>query len=223
LNQFILNFHGIGLPHAGVDAAERPYWISEDFFASIIDAVLARGDADRIFWTFDDGNRSDLTIGARLLAKHGLTGRFFLLTGRFNDPRYLSPEDAVTLTGMGMMLGLHGRDHIDWRKAPPEQLYAETVVAREALAIATGKTISDVAIPFGAYNRRVIAHLKRSGFAHIYTSDGGPSRSNQRVKSRTSVRSDMTMERLMCLIDDRLPLSKRLRRSASTTVRRHLL
>lgn len=70
-----------------------------------------------------------MTIGARLLAKHGLTGRFFLLTGRFNDPRDLSPEDAMTLTGMGMMLGLHGRDHIDWRKAPPEQLYAETVVA----------------------------------------------------------------------------------------------
>lgn len=31
-----------------------------------------------------------------------------------------------------------------------------------------------MAIPFGAYNRRVISHLKRSGFAHIYTSDGGP-------------------------------------------------
>src|SRR5690242_12624710 len=104
----ILNFHGIGVPHEGVDVAERPYWIDEPFFAQILDHVSARPDGHRIQYTFDDGNQSDLVVGAAALAQRGRTAQFFLLTGRFDDPRYLSPEDARTLVGMGMRIGLHG-------------------------------------------------------------------------------------------------------------------
>lgn len=220
---FILNFHGIGTPHDGIDASERPYWVSEDFFARVVDLVGARDNPERVRWTFDDGNRSDLTIGARLLGERGLTADFFLLTGRFDDPRYLSPADARLLVSMGMRIGLHGRDHVDWRRLTPDRLMAETVAARADLAEAAGTAIDRVAIPFGAYNRRVIAHLKRCGFRRIYTSDGGPSRTGDRICSRTSVRDDMMLEQIAALIDGRVPLVSKLRRTVSSTVRRHLL
>jgi peptidoglycan/xylan/chitin deacetylase (PgdA/CDA1 family) len=222
-DQFVLNFHGIGTPHEGVEAAERPYWIDESFFSRIVDLALARPDADRILWTFDDGNRSDLAVGARILSERGRTGQFFLLTGRLNDPRYLSPGDARSLLAMGMQIGLHGRDHVDWRHLASQQLDAETIAARQDLSTAIGAPIGGVAIPFGVYDRRVIAHLKRCGFDRIYTSDGGRSRPDQRICNRTSVRSDMTLERVAALIDDRVSLARKLRRTASTTARRYVL
>jgi peptidoglycan/xylan/chitin deacetylase (PgdA/CDA1 family) len=221
-DQFILNFHGIGVPHDGVESSERPFWIDEAFFERIIDMVAARADADRIQWTFDDGNKSDL-IGASALANRGETAQFFLLTGRFGDPHYLSHDDGRALLAMGMRVGLHGRDHIDWRHLPHERLVAETIDARRDLADAVGAPIDSVAIPFGAYNRQVIGHLRRCGYRRIYTSDGGLVRAGAQVCSRTSVRNDMTLERISALIDDRVALRAKLRRTASIAARRHLV
>jgi len=222
VRNIILNFHGIGTPHADVDASERPYWIDESFFRRIVDMALARPDADRVLWTFDDGNRSDLTIGARVLAEAGRRGMFFLLTGRFGHPDYLSHDDARALAAMGMEIGLHGRDHVDWRHVPPAQLAAETVDARAMLAEVVGRPVDRVAIPFGAYNRKVIAHLQRCGFSRIYTSDGGACRPNQRISNRTSIRCDMSLDRVAAILDDRASLARRLKRNLSTNLRRYI-
>jgi peptidoglycan/xylan/chitin deacetylase (PgdA/CDA1 family) len=221
--QMILNFHGIGTPHAGVDASERPYWVSEKQFIEICDMVQRRDDADDIQWTFDDGNRSDLDVGALALAERGRKAVFFLLTGRFDDPNYLDHDQTRRLVAMGMEVGLHGRDHVDWRKVDSAELDAETVDARNILAAVAGQAVNQVAIPFGAYNRRIISHLVKCGFSKINTSDGGPSRPEQRILSRTSIRSDMTLERVAELIDDRISPRRKIRRQASTFVRRHVL
>lgn len=221
--QMILNFHGIGTPHAGVDAPERPYWVSEKQFIEIRDMVQRRDDADDILWTFDDGNRSDLDVGAPALAECGRKAIFFLLTGRFDDPNYLDHEQTRKLVAMGMAVGLHGRDHVDWRNAGSAQLDAETVDARNDLATVTGLPVDQVAIPFGAYNRRIISHLVTCGFSKINTSDGGPSWPDQRILSRTSVRCDMSLERVAELIDDRLSPHRKLKRKVSIFLRRNVL
>lgn len=221
--QIILNFHGIGEPHEGVEAAERPYWISEAFFEGIVDHALASAKADQVIWTFDDGNRSDLTVGARLLHDRGRQGIFFVLAGRFADPRYLSRTDTRTLADMGMTIGLHGRNHIAWRGLDAAGLAEETVGARRCIEDVVGIAVDDVGIPFGAYDRSVIRHLVKCGFNQIYTSDGGPSRSTQRIRSRTSLRSDMSMDRVTALIDDNIPVHHKLRRAVSTTLRRYIV
>lgn len=219
----ILNFHGIGTPHDRVDASERPYWIGEDMFRAIVDRVSARPDADSVRWTFDDGNRSDLVVGARVLAEREKSGAFFLLTGRFDDPHYVSCDDARALVSMGMEVGLHGRDHVDWRQVPRWQLDSETVEARDLLADVVGQPINGVAIPFGAYNRTVIAHLKDCGFDHIYTSDGGSCHPDDRIVNRTSVREDMSLAHIDAILDDDVPIKRRVKRRISTTLRRHFL
>lgn len=221
--KMILNFHGIGTPHAGVDASERPYWVSEKQFVDIVAMVERRPDAADILWTFDDGNRSDLDIGAPALAERGRSGVFFMLTGRFDDPNYLDQDQTRQLIAMGMAVGLHGRDHVDWRQIDAAQLDAETIDARNILRDVIGQPVDQVAIPFGAYNRKIISHLVKCGFSKINTSDGGPSRSNERILSRTSIRGDMSLERVAELIEDRVPTRRKLRRRASTFVRRHIL
>lgn len=221
--QIILNFHGIGEPHGGVDAAERRYWINAGFFERILDFGMSHPAANRIVWTFDDGNQSDLTIGAPALMQRQLPGIFFLLTGRFNDPRYLSPTDAHSLRTMGMEIGLHGHDHLDWRRLDANRLEDETVNARKTLASVIGTPVDSVAIPFGAYDRKVIAHLKRCGYTRIYTSDGGHCRPTARICNRTSIRNDMSLDDVAALIAGWESILPQWRRATSTLVRRYLV
>lgn len=218
----IINFHGIGDPHEAVEADERPYWISAARFAEILDMADGHPRAREIVFTFDDGNRSDLTIGAPALAARGRTASFYVLAGRFDDPRYLSRDDCRTLAAMGMEVGLHGRDHVDWRALDEAALASEVDAARAEIAAATGQPVTGVGIPFGGYNRRVMAFLKARGFATIRTSDGGAARPGAQVQNRTSVRSDMPLERLAQLMDGREPAVNRVRRSLSTSLRRHV-
>lgn len=221
--EFILNFHGIGTPHAEVDSAERPFWISEVFFQQILDLVDIKKGAPRTIFTFDDGNASDLMIAAASLVARKRIGKFFVLTGRFDNPHYLSLSDVRSLSNMGMEVGLHGRGHVDWRTLPLDQLKAETTGARQVLAHALGHPVSSVAIPFGAYNKRVIRHLRSCGFETIYTSDGGSARSNQQICNRTTIRADMTLVDISDILDNKVTWIRHIRRWLSTTVRRHAI
>lgn len=218
----ILNFHGIGEPHAGVEADERPYWVSEARFGEILDLADRHPRAERIRFTFDDGNKSDLELAAPALASRGRTGAFYVLAGRFDDPHYLSRADCRALVDMGMEVGLHGRDHVDWRRLDDGALASEVDDARAEIAEASGRPVDGVGIPFGCYDKRVMRFLKARGFTKIRTSDGGSARESATVQNRTSIRSDMPIELIARLLDHREPVITRFRRAASTSLRRHV-
>ncbi len=213
----ILNFHGIGTPHEGVDPTERPYWISPEFFRRILDHAAKW---PQVGFTFDDGNSSDVPAAA-MLEERGLRGAFFVLAGRFGLAHYLTREDCRALREAGHEVGLHGRHHVDWRQLDDTALADETERARTEVETAAGGPVESVGIPFGAYNRRVIAHLRRTGFHRIYTSDGGLAGRGD-IRNRTSIRADMTLDQVAAILAGREPASARLRRLASTFVRRHL-
>lgn len=218
-----INFHGIGTPHGRVPADEVPYWLDEPAFAGLVARIAAlRSAGQDIRITFDDGNLSDLAIAAPILNAHGLKGEFFVLTGRLDDPDYLSPQGIQALLAMGHAIGLHGRDHVDWRKVDGATLIAETRDARQRLAAITGTAINSVAIPFGAYDRRVIRHLRQEGFAAIHTSDGGVANARARVRPRTSLRQDMDAATLDAILAGRSPPMKTLRRRLSMLLRQHV-
>lgn len=218
----ILNFHGIGEPHERVEPSERPYWMSEGRFREILDLAGRHRRAQQIFFTFDDGNKSDLAIAAPALKACGRTSAFYVLAGRFDDPRYLSRGDCRALVEMGMEVGLHGRDHVDWRALDDAALASEVDAARAEIAEASGQPVTGVGIPFGGYDKRVMGFLKARGFTTIRTSDGGSARAGARVQNRTSIRNDMPLARIATLMDGEEPVVSRLRRAASTTLRRHV-
>lgn len=218
-SQSILIFHGIGDPRPELPAEERPYWISPDFFEEILTAVKFRSQRHSVLLTFDDGNASDLHA-ARRLASVGLEGKFYLLTGRFGQPHYLNRTDARDLQRAGFEVGLHGRGHVDWRRASDQDLAAETIDARADLSDAIGRPVTSAAIPFGAYNRRVINHLRRQDFDRIYTSDAGPARSKGLFRRRTAVMAHHRIDDIIALIEDRADMLARARRVVAPIIKR---
>ncbi len=188
LQRFTLNFHGLGKPHTNVKADEARYWCPEDEYKRFLDAVvelrvkLKQTAEFRI--TFDDGNQSDVSIGVPALVERGLDATFFICSERLKDPVYLSRADLADMRAQGMQIGCHGATHIPLRGLDDETLQTETVDARAKLSAAIGDEISSFAIPFGSYDRRVMAALKT--FQEVHTSDGQVSRAGERIVTRHS-------------------------------------
>jgi peptidoglycan/xylan/chitin deacetylase (PgdA/CDA1 family) len=218
--QLILAFHGLGEPPAEIDADEKPYWIPVPIFETIVRKTASRPE---VVYTFDDGNRSDVVEAVPILQRFGRTGSFFILTGRLYQPGYLSPDDIRAMQRLGMTIGLHGRDHVDWREASDDRLRIETIQARQELAELCGEPIEAVAIPFGAYNRRVMSHLQSCGFSAIMTTDKGYARGDHIVRNRTSIRSDMNEAAIDATLAGRSSPPAALKRMAATYLKRHIV
>lgn len=208
----ILNFHGVGTPGRALEPGEAPYWIGVDRFEEIV--RLIRAAPRRVGITFDDGNASDLAICAPILAREGLGARVFVLAGRLGAPGSLSADDLRRLQEMGFGIGSHGHDHVDWRRLDGAGAARELCLARETVAAACGRPVREAAIPFGAYDRRVLSRLHRHGYARVYTSDGGDARPGFLVP-RNSMRADMPLERIRDILAGRESPVRRLRRRAA--------
>lgn len=195
---FYLNFHGIGEPHAGVDADEMPYWLSANRFRDIL-ALPAVRVAD-VGITFDDGNLSDLREAAPLLMAAGLTAHFFIPTDRIGDPLYLGADDIRALVRQGMRIGSHGLGHTNWTALDDAALDAEIVRPLALLSEIVAAPVRAVGVPFGAYDARVLRALRRHGVERVFTSDGGPCRPGAWLAPRTSIRADMAVARIEAML-----------------------
>lgn len=190
--KLIVTFHGIGAPPAHVPEPERPYWATVAEFARVVSEGLAAARARGLtpVFTFDDGNRSDLDIAAPLLRDHGATGIFFPCSGRIGAPGYLGVGDIRALQAEGFEIGSHGINHVPWGRLDPATLKAEVEQSKRALEDLTGRAITAAALPFGSYNRRVLAALRQAGYAAVYASDPGLPRSDAWFRQRFSYRAD---------------------------------
>ena len=193
-----LNFHGLGEPGANVDADERPYWLSADCFAEILGLIAPA--ADRVKITFDDGNETDLTVALPLLQKKKLRADFFIPTARIGAKGYLSEANIKALRNARMGIGSHGAAHVRWTDIGDGELDFEICAPLERLSAITGDKVDTVAIPFGAYDRHVLAALKQRRVARVYTSDQGIAPPNSWLVARNSVRSDMPLGTIQALI-----------------------
>lgn len=216
----ILNFHGIGKPGRALEPGEDRFWISRDAYRRILDAVAARAGGPDVAITFDDGNLSDLEIGAPELEARGLTATFFVLAGRLDSRGSLSTADLGTLLAAGHRIGLHGHDHVDWRGLDAGGRVREFDTARAVLAVATGAPIDQAAIPFGRYDRGVLAALRVRGFEAVHTSDRGLVRGTPWLRPRTCVRGDMDAAAIEAALRGRMTPPARLRRALGVARKR---
>ncbi len=205
--------HGIGRPARPLDDGEDEIWISVEQFEGLLDAAVGRPD---VTVTFDDGNLSDLEIGLPRLLERGLRGRFFVPAGLLGEPGRLDAADVRELVGAGMVVGSHGWAHRDWRALdwePPgaKEVEEEMVDARRHLARLTGSDVSEVAVPFGSYDRHVMRTLRRTGVTRMYTSDGGWARRGAWLQARTSIRADDGPDWPQRVMVDRPSLGERAR------------
>ena len=218
--QAVLMFHGIGAPEHPMEPGEADYWIDWTLFDTIVQHCTKIAPRSDIF-TFDDGNASDLEAARRMRAQ-GISGHFFILAGRIGAPGYMTARDVQELLSLGMEVGLHGRDHRDWRTVDDATLHSEVDLARQELAELCGREIKTVAIPYGAYNRRVHTYLQRSDFARIYTSDPGISAPGSRFIRRYSIMKRHTMSDIEGMLAGTAPLLARLRRTVMPVIKRSI-
>ena len=184
--EIILNFHGVGEIPSHVAPDEARYWLDTDFFENVVELVHKFHGRTSVKITFDDGNASDFDICLPILAARKMRAEFFPLAGRLGEEGYLSEKDLLELVARGMGIGSHGFDHVDWRAVDGDALHKELVMARKLLEAACQESIEAAAIPFGAYNRKVLKALRSSGYKTIYTSDGGSAVAAATIKPRTS-------------------------------------
>lgn len=195
-----LCFHGIGTCITEREPGEARYWVSEHLFLEVLDAV--RG-LEHVRLSFDDGNRSDLTLALPALVERGLTATFFALAGRLEDPASLSAADLRELRAAGMTIGTHGWAHVPWRGLDDGEVRRELADARVALAEASGGPVDEAALPLGRYDRRLLGQLRRNGYRRVYSSDRLPTRPEVWLQPRYSITSSDTVESVRQLLDPR--------------------
>lgn len=218
-----VNVHGIGpLPARPLDDGEDKVWVSVEQFERLLDAAVGRPD---VVITFDDGNSSDVEIGLPRLQERGLKARFYVCAGLIGEPGRLDESAVRELHGAGMVVGSHGWTHRDWRSLEwgprgAADVHDEMVRARRHLERLTGSEVSEVAVPFGSYDRHVLRHLRRTGVTRVYTSDGGWARPGTWLQARTSIRGDHGLDWPQRLMTDRPALGRRARARVARLAKR---
>ena len=213
----ILTFHGIGEPSRWLYPGENRVWLSERAFLSILDVVRDRPDL-RI--TFDDGNASDAVVAVPALVERDLVAEFYIVAGHLGAPGYLSAEQLHILSRAGMKVGSHGMTHRPWPDLTDRALDEEIVEARNVLGKVVGARIDQAACPFGAYDRRVLRHLRRAGYTRVYSSDGGRAKSGAWLQPRNTVRSTDDASTIERLIDEPQPFSGVIARKTKVFLKR---
>ncbi len=179
-----LTFHGIGSPGHELEPSESDLWLSRDRFLSVLDSATARDDV-RI--TFDDGNSSDVEHALPALRERGLRATFFVVANRIGIPGFLDAGALRELTAAGMTIGCHGMRHRRWAGLDEPSLHEELVDARAIIEELVGHRVAEAACPFGSYDRRTLASLRKAGYRRVYTSDRGTARSEDFLQARNTV------------------------------------
>jgi peptidoglycan/xylan/chitin deacetylase (PgdA/CDA1 family) len=188
-----LCFHGIGTPRRELEPGEDAYWISVDLFLSILDEA-STWPSVRI--SFDDGNVSDYEVGLPALTERGLVADFFVLADRLDRDGSLASEQVRELSERGMTIGSHGAAHRPWPGLDAAAQDEEFVLARRRLAEVADAPVDLAACPLGRYDRRVLWHLRRLGYRHVFTSDRRPAFAGAWLQPRYSVRNTDSLESL---------------------------
>jgi peptidoglycan/xylan/chitin deacetylase (PgdA/CDA1 family) len=135
-------------------------------------------------------------------------------------PGFVGPDDIGHLRDAGMEIGSHGAAHVKWTTLDDAELTAQVDRSLRILSGVVGQPITSIAVPFGAYNRRVLRVLNSFDLVTIFTSDGGSVRPGTRLKSRNSIRMDTSLEAIEILLCG-LPIQQRIRFASRRWVRRH--
>ena len=221
MSQSVIILHGIDTPQRALEPGEDVFWLSRDRFRNVLDKIVSLGQSAPEI-TFDDGNASDLEIALPELARRGLNATFFLLTGRLGHPGSLRPADVRKLVDAGHRIGLHGADHVDWRRLDAQARIREFVQARKTLSALAGHPVDLAAAPFGFYDRQTVKDLRHLGFDALYTSDRGLAGMADFIRPRNCLEGEMDDVALEDALHGRIRLPRRLQRVVGLARKRFL-
>jgi peptidoglycan/xylan/chitin deacetylase (PgdA/CDA1 family) len=130
-----------------------------------------------IIISVDDGYVDDVTRILPALQRFHMVATFFVITGRMQEPGFLTADQIRELDRAGMDVGDHTAHHVDLRLLTPAELRTETAGSRQVLDHVLGHPVFFFAYPFGYYNDAVINAIHAAGFSMAYTTAGGDAES----------------------------------------------
>ena len=181
---------------------EQLRFLAREFHpVSLTDAVdrlrLGKVEGNEVVVTFDDGFRNQLDNAAPVLAEHGFSACFFLVTEllgappervpafcreRLHLPLPVEPLDwdgAARLLEHGHEIGSHTRSHADLTTLSPEALLDELAASREELSRRLG-AVRHLSAPYGdraRFSERVAEAARAAGYESCATAIRGVNRS----------------------------------------------
>ncbi len=187
----VLMYHRLGsgrLP--GREEGEEVYAVTPESFEGHLDALAEartrvidpeelysapgrpRGGAGpAVCLTFDDGNRSDYSVGLPALRRRGWQALFFVVPAWMGEPGYLSWPEVRELRREGMGIGAHGFDHTWFARLDDSAIRCQLREARRQLEGELGAAPAALSLPGGSGGRRAVRLAREEGFVLVATSD----------------------------------------------------
>lgn len=123
--------------------------------------------------TFDDGYSDVYETAFHALRAHHMVATFFIVPGFLDHARYLTWTQVKDMAGHGMDIESHTMSHPDLRMVPPAQVWNEVSQARALLQRNLHRSVRIFAYPYGTYNARVLADLRKAGYWAAFTTRQG--------------------------------------------------
>jgi hypothetical protein len=121
--------------------------------------------------TFDDGHISNYDLGLPLLEKYGMRSIFFITTEWIGVQDRMSGQQLRELLVQGHQIGSHSCSHVFLPLCSDSKLLNELYYSRKELEDVLGSAVTDVSLPYGRWDRRVLRACLKAGYSQVYTSD----------------------------------------------------
>jgi len=132
----------------------------------------SNGRLSEVCVTFDDGT-SDHERAGDLLDLLGLSGVFFVITGRLGRAGYLTREQTRRLADQGHRIGSHCVTHTPLTRLQPDEVETELRESKRELEDVIGRPVDWVAPPGGLYTREILARALDEGYSVFRTMEWG--------------------------------------------------
>ena len=114
-----------------------------------------------VMLTFDDSTVSQYQNGYRLLKKYGLTGVFYVVTGRTS----ITYDQLREMANSGMRIDSHTSTHPDLTKLYDSSILSSEIVgSRNTLRGATGQEVFSIAYPGCVVDSKGYPYVKQAGY-----------------------------------------------------------
>lgn len=135
-----------------------------------------------IVLTFDDGYKSHL-FAARELAKRGMTGTFYIITGKkfLSHINFLNEREIKEIYDLGMEIGSHTVNHLDARYNGEKVMLREYRESKAKLEQILGQEIRHFCYPGGGVASFSVKNLKDAGYCTAVRTTYGKASKKQNI------------------------------------------
>ena len=119
--------------------------------------------------TMDDGYKEVYNIAYPVLVKAGLRPVLFIVPQYVGYGAYLNWSQLEELVSEGFVIGSHGYDHSNLRKASDAELEHQMADSKARLVERLGVAVDAFCYPYGSYDDRVLALLSAHGYSIAVT------------------------------------------------------